>query len=86
LWKERSRSPDAAEALKLTAKDLIEMKVIDGIIKEPLGGAHREPQEAAANIKKAIKKELAVLKAITKDKLINARYDKIRSVGVFKEP
>ncbi len=85
LWKERSRSPDAAASLKLTAKDLLEMKIIDGIIKEPLGGAHRNPQEAAMNIKKAIKKELSSLKAMPKDKLINARYDKIRSIGVFKE-
>ncbi len=85
LWKERSRSPDAAASLKLTAKDLIEMKIIDGMVKEPLGGAHRHPKEMAANLKKAIKKELALLKAIPKDKLINARYDKIRSVGIFKE-
>ncbi len=85
LWKERSRSPDAAASLKLTAKDLIEMKIIDGMVKEPIGGAHRYPKEMAANLKKAIKKDLALLKAIPKDKLINARYDKIRSVGVYKE-
>ncbi|MFH1190237.1 MAG: acetyl-CoA carboxylase carboxyltransferase subunit alpha [Candidatus Omnitrophota bacterium] len=85
LWKERSRSPDAAAALKLTAKDLIEMKIIDGIVKEPLGGAHRDPQETAANVKKVIKKELASLTAVPKDKLIKARYDKIRAIGVFKE-
>lgn len=86
LWKERSRSPDAAASLKLTAKDLIEMKIIDGMVKEPLGGAHRNPQETAANIKKVIKKDLAALKEIPKDKLIDARYDKIRAIGVFKEP
>jgi len=85
LWKERSKSPDAARALKLTAKDLLEMKIIDGMIKEPLGGAHRDPQETAENIKKAIKKDLATLKGIPKEKLIDARYAKIRSVGVFKE-
>ncbi|MBU0605147.1 MAG: acetyl-CoA carboxylase carboxyltransferase subunit alpha [Candidatus Omnitrophica bacterium] len=85
LWKERSRSPDAAAALKLTAKDLIEMKIIDGMVKEPLGGAHRDPHETADNIKKVIKKELANLSVIPKDKLIKMRYDKIRSIGVFKE-
>ena len=85
LWKERSRSPDAAAALKLTAKDLFEMKIIDGIIKEPLGGAHRDPREAAENMKKTIKKDLASLKAIPKDKLVDMRYDKIRAIGVFKE-
>ena len=85
LWKERSKSPDAAAALKLTAKDLFEMRIIDGIIKEPLGGAHRDPQGAAENIKKVIKKDLAFFKDIPKDKLIETRYAKIRSIGVFKE-
>ena len=86
LWKERSKSPDAAAALKLTAKDLLEMKIIDGIIKEPLGGAHRDPQGTAENVKKAIKKDLAALKSIPKEKLTESRYAKIRSIGVFKEP
>ncbi len=85
LWKERSRSPDAAAALKITAKDLSEMHIIDGIVKEPLGGAHRDPQEAAENIRKIIKKDIAVLKAMPKDKLVEARYNKIRVIGVFKE-
>ena len=85
LWKERSKAPEAAAALKLTAKDLFEMHIIDGIIKEPLGGAHRNPQETAENIKKTIKKDLASLKAIPKEKLVDMRYDKIRSVGIFKE-
>ncbi|MDP2929331.1 MAG: acetyl-CoA carboxylase carboxyltransferase subunit alpha [Candidatus Omnitrophota bacterium] len=86
LWKERTRSQDAAKALKLTAKDLFEMGIIDGIIKEPLGGAHRNPQEAALNIKSTIKRDLEILKKIPKSKLIEMRYDKIRSVGVFSEP
>ena len=85
LWKERSKSPDAAAALKLTAKDLFEMRIIDGIIKEPLGGAHRDPQGAADSIKKVIKKDLAFFKGISKDKLTETRYAKIRSIGVFKE-
>ncbi len=85
LWKERSKSPDAAAALKLTAKELFEMHMIDGIIKEPLGGAHRNPQETAENLKAVIKKELAALKNIPKEKLIESRYDKFRSIGVFRE-
>lgn len=85
LWKERSKSPDAAAALKLTAKDLFEMKIIDGIIKEPLGGAHRKPQETAETIKSTIKRDLASLKNISKEKLVEMRYAKIRSIGVFKE-
>lgn len=86
LWKERARSPDAAKSLKLTARELLEMKIIDGIIKEPLGGAHRDPQEVAANIKSAIKKDLDILKKIPKAKLIDMRYEKFRAMGVFSEP
>lgn len=85
LWKERSKSPDAAAALKLTARELYELKIIDGIIKEPLGGAHRDPHRAAENIKAAIKKDLAGLSGIPKDKLVEARYAKFRSIGVYKE-
>jgi acetyl-CoA carboxylase carboxyl transferase subunit alpha len=86
LWKERAKSPDAAAALKLTAKDLFDMKIIDGIIKEPLGGAHRNPRETADAIKKQIKKDLSSFKGISKDKLVDSRYAKIRSIGVFKGP
>ncbi len=86
LWKERSRSPDAAKALKLTAKDLFDMGIIDGIIREPLGGAHRNPQEAGANIKAAIIKDIEALKKIPKSKLIEMRYAKFRSIGIFDEP
>jgi acetyl-CoA carboxylase carboxyl transferase subunit alpha len=86
LWKERARSPDAAKALKLTAKDLFDIGIIDGIIKEPLGGAHRNPQEAAENIRAAIIKDLEALKKIPKSKLIEMRYAKFRSIGIFDEP
>ncbi|MDD5423371.1 MAG: acetyl-CoA carboxylase carboxyl transferase subunit alpha, partial [Candidatus Omnitrophica bacterium] len=85
LWKERSRAPDAAAALKLTAKDLFEMQIIDGIIKEPLGGAHRNPQESADNIKKVIKKDLAELKGLSGTKLLDMRYSRIRAIGKFTE-
>jgi acetyl-CoA carboxylase carboxyl transferase subunit alpha len=85
LWKERSKSPDAAAALKLTAKDLFDMKIIDGMVKEPLGGAHKNPQEVAETMKKMIKKDIAALKALSKDKLIDARYNKVRGIGIFKE-
>ncbi len=85
LWKERARSPDAANSLKLTAKDLLDMGIIDGIIKEPLGGAHRNPQETAENIKFAIKKDLEGLKKIPTSKLVEMRYAKFRSIGIFNE-
>jgi len=86
LWKERARSPDAAKSLKLTAKELLEMNIIDGMIKEPLGGAHRNPQEVAQSIKSTIKKDLDSLKKIPKAKLVEMRYAKFRSIGIFSEP
>jgi acetyl-CoA carboxylase carboxyl transferase subunit alpha len=85
LWKERSKAPEAAKTLKLTGKDLLELGVVDGVIKEPLGGAHRNPEEMAANIKSAIKKDLDILRAIDKNKLIKQRYEKFRKIGVFTE-
>jgi len=85
LWKERSKAPQAAESLKLTAKDLHEMGIIDDIIKEPLGGAHRAPLEMAQSIKSVIKRDLGELSDIDGKKLTEKRYDKFRKMGVFKE-
>ncbi|MBN1527357.1 MAG: acetyl-CoA carboxylase carboxyltransferase subunit alpha [Candidatus Omnitrophica bacterium] len=85
LWKERSKSPEAARVLKLTAKDLLEMKIIDGIIKEPLGGAHHDPTQVAENMKAVMAKDLASLKAVPVDELLEKRYAKFRAIGVFKE-
>ena len=80
-----ARAPEAASALKLTAKDLFEMRIIDGIIKEPLGGAHRGAEETAENIKEAITRDIPELRMLSKEKLVEARYAKFRSIGIFKE-
>lgn len=85
LWKERSKAPEAAKCLKLTAKDLCELGVVDDMIKEPLGGAHREPLNMAQTIKAVIKKDLEALSDIDKKKLTEKRYDKFRKMGVFSE-
>lgn len=61
------------------------MGIIDGVIKEQLGGAHRDPQETAANIKAVIKKDLEALKKLPKAKLVEQRYAKYRSIGIFNE-
>jgi len=61
------------------------MKIIDGIIKEPLGGAHRDPTQVAENMKTVMAKDLASLKAVPVDDLLEKRYAKFRSIGVFKE-
>lgn len=85
LWKDRSRSQDAAKALKLTAGDLKELGIIDGIIREPIGGAHRDPHATADSIKKTIISDLRSLKKIPKKKLAEKRFEKFRAIGVFKE-
>lgn len=86
LWKDRSKAPEAASVLKLTAYELIELGVIDEVIKEPLGGAHRDPEGAAKNLRKALKKYLAELKELSKDDLLTSRYKKFRKMGEFKVP
>ncbi|MGB2630470.1 MAG: acetyl-CoA carboxylase carboxyltransferase subunit alpha [Candidatus Omnitrophota bacterium] len=85
LWKERSKAVNAATSLKLTAPELLSLKVIDGIIPEPLGGAHRNPKQAAEQIKKTIKENLKSLTALSVDELLKARYKKYRSMGVYRE-
>ena len=81
LWKDSSKAPEAAEVLKLTASDLLERGIIDEIIPEPLGGAHRDPQKMAATIKDAINKNLKELKAISSEELLKLRYKKFRNMG-----
>jgi len=85
LWKDRKKAPEASAVLKLTADELLKLGVIDEIIKEPLGGAHREPEETANTVKETIKKYLAELKSIPPDKLIEQRYAKFRKMGAFSE-
>lgn len=85
LWKDPAYSQKAAEALKLTAKDLLSLKVIDEIIPEPIGGAHRDHIQTASNVKKAISKNLKELKAMTGDRIFEQRYEKFRNIGVFAE-
>ena len=81
LWKDRLKAPEAAEALKLTAKDLIGLGIIDDEIPEPLGGAHRDPEKTAQTVKKQIKKALKELRAMPVDRLLKERYAKFRRMG-----
>ena len=85
LWKHRKHAPEAAQALKLSSPDLLEMGLVDGVIPEPAGGAHCNPEKAAENLKSAISKELQVLIKTPIDKLLRARYEKFRKMGVFEE-
>jgi len=85
LWKNSSKAPQAAEVLKLTANDLLQLGIIDEVIKEPLGGAHRDAPQTAENIKVSLFKNLEELSKISKDKLIANRYDKFRQIGMITE-
>ena len=85
LWKHRKHAPEAAEALKLSSPDLLQMGLVDGVIPEPAGGAHCNPEQAAENLKSAISKELQTLIKTPVEKLLRARYDKFRKMGVFQE-
>ncbi|MBU1084386.1 MAG: acetyl-CoA carboxylase carboxyltransferase subunit alpha [Candidatus Omnitrophota bacterium] len=85
LWRENSKTPSAAEALKLTAPELLKLGIIDGIVPEPLGGAHRDPAQAARNIKKIVLENIKELSALSVDELLDGRYRKYRVMGVYKE-
>ena len=83
LWRDGSKAADAAEALKITAPDLKRLGVIDGIVKEPVGGAQKNHAAAVANVKKAILAALKELKGIPVAELVEARYEKFRAMGNF---
>ncbi len=85
LWKDPARAPDAANALKLTSYDLKELGIVDEIIKEPLGGGHRDFHKTVENVKAVILKNLKELSDLSKKELLEMRYDKYRKMGVFQE-
>ncbi|HLZ17125.1 MAG TPA: carboxyl transferase domain-containing protein, partial [Cyclobacteriaceae bacterium] len=85
LWRSWDYKEQAAEVLKLTAKDMLKNKLIDGIIKEPLGGAHTDVKTIAAEVKKTILENFAALNKISPQERINQRIDKFCAMGVVKE-
>jgi acetyl-CoA carboxylase carboxyl transferase subunit alpha len=85
LWKHRKHAPEAAEALKLNATELLKLGVIDGVVPEPLGGAHRDPVETGRNLKEAVVGALSELERIPADQLVQRRYNKFRQMGRFQE-
>lgn len=85
LWRSWDYKEQAAEALKLTAPDLLKQKLIDRIVPEPLGGAHNDYQQAAANLKSALLEELNILIKIRPEKLVEARIEKFDKMGVYTE-
>ncbi len=87
LWKEANdkTKPLAAEALKLTARDLFRLRIIDDIIPEPLGGAHRDHREMANILKAYLLRYLRDLRNVPVEELLEGRYQKFRKMGVFDE-
>ncbi len=83
LWRDASKAATAAEALKITSEDLLKLEVIDGIIKEPLGGAHCDHEKMAEDLKSALIKAIDELEKVKPNDLRNERYNKFRRMGVF---
>jgi acetyl-CoA carboxylase carboxyl transferase subunit alpha len=85
LWRDRRHAAEAAEALKLTAQDLLKLDVVDEIVPEPEGGAHRDYDSAAENLSRALRRNLQHSSKIPIDELLQKRYEKFRRIGIFTE-
>lgn len=81
LWKDAAKKSEAAEALKLNSENMLELKIIDTIINEPLGGAHHDPKVAYDNVKKYVLEQWEILRMIPTEILLEQRYDKFRRMG-----
>ncbi|MNT60025.1 Acetyl-coenzyme A carboxylase carboxyl transferase subunit alpha [compost metagenome] len=85
LWKDSSRAEEASKIMKLTAEDLYELNVIDKVIEEPEGGADKDINSMSEKIKEEIVKETKKLSIISKDALLEKRYQKFRNMGQYEE-
>jgi acetyl-CoA carboxylase carboxyl transferase subunit alpha len=85
LWKDRTKAPEAAAVLRLTAKDLLDLDLIDDVVREPLGGAHRDPEATAEAIKSAVKRYWKELEGVERAELIETRYRKFRRMGAYED-
>jgi len=83
MWRDSSKAEIAAEALKITAPDLLELKLIDEIVPEPEGGAHYDPDAAAKLLKPFLSRSLDELAALSPAQLLEQRYEKFRRMGQF---
>ena len=86
LWKSHEFKEQAAEALRMTSKDLVKLKVVDAVVREPLGGGHRDHHAMAATLKIYLRSQLRELVGTPIDQLLEARYQRFRRMGVFLEP
>jgi acetyl-CoA carboxylase carboxyl transferase subunit alpha len=85
LWRDAAQAPKAAEALQLTAPDLLRLGIVEDIIPEPLGGAHLDPEAAAAALEDALDRHLRELRRLSADELIAQRSARFRALGVFAQ-
>ena len=85
LWKSADKAEDAAEAMRITAKDLSGFCLVDEILEEPLGGAHRDPKQAAEVLRNALLKNIEELEALSVEQLLEKRHRRLASFGQFKE-
>jgi acetyl-CoA carboxylase carboxyl transferase subunit alpha len=85
LWEDARRAREAAEVLRITAPELLKLGVIDGIVPEPPGGAHRDWEAAASEIRMVLRRALTELRSLDPDDLVQQRYAKFRRMGVFEE-
>lgn len=85
LWNDGARADEAATRLKVTAPDLLALRVVDGVVPEPPGGAHQDPDRAAALLDAALEQHLAALTALSPDGLAEDRYRRFRALGAFRE-
>jgi acetyl-CoA carboxylase carboxyl transferase subunit alpha len=85
LWGDAAKAPEAAELMRVTAPDLLKLGVIDAIVPEPVGGAHRNWEATAASLRAALRDQLWQLKSKSEAELIEERHEKFRRIGVFEE-
>jgi acetyl-CoA carboxylase carboxyl transferase subunit alpha len=85
LWGEATKAPEAAELMRITAPDLMKLGIIDSIVPEPVGGAHRNWEETADNLRGPLRHALWELRRISSEELVSLRYEKFRKIGVFEE-
>jgi acetyl-CoA carboxylase carboxyl transferase subunit alpha len=85
LWKDQNKKAEAAEAMRVTAPDLLALGVVDGVIPEPLGGAHTDPEAACRRVGETLETTLRELERLAPQELIGRRYEKFRALGVYDE-
>jgi acetyl-CoA carboxylase carboxyl transferase subunit alpha len=85
LWKHRKHAPEAAEAMKLVAPDLMKLGLIDGVVPEPIGGAHHDHEATAVSFRDVVSQEIDALRTLTTEQLLEQRYEKFRRFGEWNE-